>query len=142
MKKQIRRNVFETNSSSTHSLTIGNGNKEFPELNENGNIEISLSQYGWEKDEYYGLNDRVSYVFSYLYNHREGEEYSNIEYTELYNKLIEYIKEQTGANDIEFTGCDDYCYVDHGSEHMQMDFEWLIDFMFNSGGFFTTDNNN
>ena len=132
--KTIRNNVFETNSSSTHSLCIGCGEKEFPTLNKNGNVEIRLSTYGWEEDVYYDLEDRMSYVFSYLYDTREYHE-------DLFEELINYIKENTGANDVEFTDTE-WCYVDHGSEHMTLTFDWLIDFMFNKGGSFTTDNDN
>ena len=133
--KTIRNNVFETNSSSTHSLCIGVGEKEFPILDDQNNVVIHLSTYGWEIDSYYGLEDRMSYVFSYLYDSRKDY------YKELYDQLIDYIKENTGANDVEFTGTD-WCYVDHGSEHMTLTFQWLIDFMFNKGGNFTTDNDN
>lgn len=134
--KTIRRNTFETNSSSTHCLTVGSGEKEFPKLDNDGNLEIWLGEYGWEIDEYYALCDRISYVFSCLYDYKD----SNSSLNKLFNDLLDYIKNQTGANEIIFKATD--YYVDHGDEHLILDFDWLIDFMFNKGGYFTTDNDN
>lgn len=47
MKRQIRRNVFETNSSSVHSLVISNEGREPSEfkLNKDGEIEIDFGQF-------------------------------------------------------------------------------------------------
>ena len=129
--KTTREGVFETNSSSTHSLTIGTGSNEFPNLNENGDIIIYLSQYGWEIEEYHSLEDRMSYVFSYLYNDQD----------DLFDELIAYIKENTDAKEVIFENTE-WCYVDHGGEHMELNFDWLVDFMFNKGGYFETDNDN
>ena len=131
MGMTIRNNVFETNSSSTHSLHIGCGDKIFPKLDNDGNIVIYLDEYGWEFNEYYDLHDRMSYVFSYL---------CNSDVSDLLIDLIDYIKLQTGANEVIFKGS--HYYVDHGYEHLTLNFEWLIDFMFNDGSWFETGNDN
>ena len=54
-------------------------------------------------------------------------------------KLVNYLKEQTGCNDVILEGNG---YVDHGYEHIEYDFDWLVNFMFNLGGEIHTGNDN
>lgn len=58
--KTIRKNVFETNSSSTHSICIS---KKMPELPKE--ITFEAGQYGWENDEVF---DTASYLYTALFN--------------------------------------------------------------------------
>ena len=51
MKKQIRQGVFETNSSSTHSMCIHPGNKYVPNMSK---LKIETGEFGWEEETYYG----------------------------------------------------------------------------------------
>ena len=61
--KQIRKNVFETNSSSCHSLVISKddyGPKHIPAyLNFNADKD-----YGWERSRYSSTEDKVSYLYT------------------------------------------------------------------------------
>lgn len=64
--KQIRRNVFETNSSSTHCMVIrhnGIQKNEIP-IAEDGYIHVELSEFGWEVRNYYSQYDRLSYLIT------------------------------------------------------------------------------
>ena len=62
--KQIRHNVFETNSSSTHSMIIhhnGIQKNEIP-IGEDGYIHVKMNEFGWEVRNYYSQYDRLSYL--------------------------------------------------------------------------------
>ena len=65
--KQIRKNVFETNSSSCHSLVISKddyGPKHIPAyLNFNADED-----YGWERSCYSSTEDKVSYLYTAMLN--------------------------------------------------------------------------
>ena len=68
--KHIRHNLFETNSSSTHSLVIAPDmyyEKHFtPELNENGMIEVNV----WDQNSEhvaYGFYEKLAYMLSWMY---------------------------------------------------------------------------
>lgn len=55
--KVIRKNVFETNSSSTHSICISKADTtNFPKT-----IHFGFGEYGWENDEYY---DTENYLYT------------------------------------------------------------------------------
>lgn len=68
--KQVRNNIFETNSSSTHCLVI-NPSKDFEKhfnlvLNENSEIEVE----GWDQlSDYsaYGFYEKLAYMLSWMY---------------------------------------------------------------------------
>lgn len=47
MKMQIRKSVFETNSSSTHSICIS---KTKPKINHDVIVGFEIGEYGWEND--------------------------------------------------------------------------------------------
>jgi len=59
--KTIRKSVFETNSSSTHSICIS---KKMPEKLPK-EITFEAGQYGWEIDEVF---DTASYLYTALFN--------------------------------------------------------------------------
>ena len=67
MKTQTRLKAFETNSSSTHSISISPND---PALNTNINgkkiVNVYTGEYGWEEDSYYGFADNASYVATYI----------------------------------------------------------------------------
>ena len=57
--KQIRKNVFETNSSSTHSIAIPNKKfREYPNV-----IDFGFGDFGWETDE----QDPADYLYTAIY---------------------------------------------------------------------------
>ena len=69
----IRTNVFETNSSSSHSITIPYPlelNENEMEINEDGYIEVSLSQFcHWEHES---QMDRLAWLIQLLANEKLG----------------------------------------------------------------------
>ena len=69
MKKQIRNNVFETNSSSQHSLVISEDGLEPSEftLDENGYIHVGYGSFGKEYEIYTTQYDKLSYLITLCY---------------------------------------------------------------------------
>ena len=66
MKTQIRRSVFETNSSSTHSISIVREptNIHFPTT-----LEFNVGEFGWEWKIYSDYRSKASYLYTaILYN--------------------------------------------------------------------------
>lgn len=101
-KKLIRSNVYETNSSSSHSVSIADETKEFvldtiyPD--QNGVVTLTGGEYGWE---WFKTNDAM-----------EKANYA-VQSLGLTDTLKEVIMEQTGATDVVFKDNDGY--VDHDS---------------------------
>lgn len=92
--KSIRQNVFETNSSSTHSLTFtGSYNRKIYKLSENGYLEAGFDNYFSEctYDTYYTVEDKLRFLLtlisSFYYEKKYREYYDknkvwrHIEYT-------------------------------------------------------------
>lgn len=107
MKKLIRKGVFETNSSSSHSIAIASEDKEFvldtiyPD--QNGIVTINGDEYGWQWFKHNDASTKASYA---------AQQFMNNEY--MLDVLKEVIVEQTGATDVVFEGLDDG-YIDHDS---------------------------
>lgn len=107
MKKLIRKGVFETNSSSSHSIAIASEDKEFvldtiyPD--QNGTIIIRGDEFGWEWFKHNDAQTKATYA---------AQQFCNNEYA---LETLEYvIKEQTGAERVIFEGLNDG-YIDHDS---------------------------
>lgn len=107
MKKLIRKGVFETNSSSSHSIAIASEDKEFvldtiyPD--QHGTIIIRGDEYGWDWFKHNDAETKASYA---------AQQFAND--SDMLEKLEYVIKEQTGAERVIFEGLDDG-YVDHDS---------------------------
>lgn len=113
--KKIRKNVFETNSSSTHSISIARGDNsyltEIPSPKKDGKIYINSGEYGWEVCVYHNVQDKLSYAATYALNYADHH----------LDTLTEVIKEFTGAeeviydNGIKSDNWGDHGYIDHQS---------------------------
>jgi hypothetical protein len=107
MKQLIRKGVFETNSSSSHSIAIATEDKEFvldtiyPD--QNGIITIHGDEYGWEWFKHNDSQTKASYA---------AQSFANDDFQ--LDILKEVIIEQTGATDVVFEGLNDG-YIDHDS---------------------------
>lgn len=66
--KQIRQCVFETNSSSTHSITIRKRGLDpnYMRVYDDGYIHVELGEFGWECENYDMQSDKLSYVVTML----------------------------------------------------------------------------
>ncbi|MGL4210001.1 MAG: hypothetical protein ACRCRT_00500 [Cetobacterium somerae] len=119
MKTQIRRSVFESNSSSSHSLTWQGKPLDFNtqqvETDEDNNVVITLDEYGWEYGIHKGVNSKLSYLASMLYyvNDTVTSDLTEVEVGGLleFRPLYDWAKEK-GFNGLAIKGDG---YVDHQS---------------------------
>jgi hypothetical protein len=72
MKKVIRNNVFETNSSSMHSISFNGTNTiivpQYP-------LDFVCDEFGWEIEQYTDAQSKLSYVLTAVQYHVNRPEY-------------------------------------------------------------------
>lgn len=156
--KQIRQGVFETNSSSTHSVTISNAGDKYwmPKYLP----KIEFGEYGWEKRTYTDYTDKLSYVITMISSKYElwrglSDDSAKEEFlkTQHFLWLKDMVKDYCGL-DLEVRFMGDYYplgYIDHQSENT-LDAFWsdnedefkskMKEFIFNEKYAFETDNDN
>lgn len=136
---KIRENVFETNSSSTHSVAISLHDKEnlmysvLP-VNEDGKIIITDGEFGWGVDIFTNPSVKASYALTHCND--------NLEQQEL---LKEVISDQTGVDKENIIFDFNRGYIDHQSYGMLNDFfdrQNLKEFIFNPNYTLIIDNDN
>lgn len=64
MKIQIRCGVFETNSSSTHSIAISG--KELNNIPKT--LKFKFGKFGWNEDIFTDVYNKASYIWTYVFN--------------------------------------------------------------------------
>ena len=150
--KVTRHSVFETNSSSTHSISIDDTGvlDDLLPVNEDGICYVLADEYGWEVEDYNDAATKASYCL--VYAKTSGNDTCDC----LINMLTEAIKEVTGAKEVRYIpkdGEDDYYkwgYIDHQSHIGDGDAcgeafeskENLKQFIFNRRSSLHTDNDN
>lgn len=131
--KNIRKKVFETNSSSTHSISISadsDGMLESLFVDSEGVVTITGRDFGWEWKRYNDAKTKASYAAV-----DRGCD----------KMLEEVIKEHTGAKRVDFVGINN-CYIDHesvGTSHEAfVNKETLKNWLFNPKSWLFTGNDN
>ena len=116
--KNIRQNVFETNSSSTHSFSISSntdGIYQTLDVDDDGSITFVGGDFGWEFRKYNDAKTKCNYAAT-LYDQTKADPaiFENV------------VKEHTGAKKIIYNfGTDDSYYgIDHQSVHGN---DWMYD---------------
>lgn len=157
MKKTIRHSVFETNSSSVHSISL-----EGPESIENleclaSPIRIIPGEYGWSGPDVAGVIEKIAYLATMIMDYKyEWEEkthrfYSNNEKLEMLKNDPDWIKIQEVVRDrlgkeVEIVIPEGHnFYVDHQSCMPLIDFlgkRSLEDFLFDPSVVVEIDNDN
>lgn len=141
-KRLIREKVFETNSSSSHSISLGKDTgKQFlldtlyPD--QNGTITLTGGEFGLEWFKENDALEKANYAaVASMYNNSFRE------------TLIQVIKDQTGCEEVIFNFSDDYnspnwSYIDHESVGTcPTDYEGLKDFIFNKNSWLFGGNDN
>ena len=122
MLVNIRRGVFETNSSSSHSVTI-KGNEEWRGMenlpkNENNEVEVELGWYSWGPDELTTPSEKLSYLVTMIAEDHNYDE-DNFDFEKSYKELpeikqLESELKEYGYSGIVITDFSDYC-IDHQS---------------------------
>ena len=115
MPIKIRKSLFETNSSSTHSITIQERG-DFTSIKHDGLITLSGGEFGWEWERYTDPMIKANYcaVYAKQYGNQENEE-----------MLKEGMERQTGAQ-VEISAQHEeyekpyYSYIDHQSDSVAL----------------------
>lgn len=148
--KQIRKGVFESNSSSSHSLTIDCGNRETPKLESYSEYDdpttfiLKGDHFGWEVREYNDFDTKLRYAYTLANPHEWGFED---------NRPLEMLEEVLtdnvpGIEKFFYTDTPGYgYYVDHQSAYeMKCDIfackDDLDNFLFSKNSILRTDNDN
>lgn len=161
---KTRHGVFETNSSSTHSLTLSpimENMVESPVTDREiamGFVTIFSGEYGWEQDTFSSFHEKASYLYTDAMIGEEDKDENvdpNNEYYRNINlklKMIaDSIKEYTGLdvvfNKEEGSSYYPFGYIDHQS-HGECNQVWeegvdgVTRFLFSKNSSFETDNDN
>lgn len=120
MKRQIRNMVFETNSSSTHSIAIS---KKKPVVGKH--IRFGIGEFGWEND----CVDTADYLYTAILEQNEADELLGKLKEILNSHSIEYEFEEPNyetSSDGKYKWLSDG-YVDHSSETREFIFAVLDD---------------
>ena len=134
MKKIVRKGVFETNSSSSHSLSLARDDQEFvldtiyPD--QNGVINVTGQEFGWGWDKFNDATTKLAYAFQDSYG--------------MEDLIKRVVKEQTGAVEVNFDEADGY--IDHDGVGTTADIrggeEDMRNFIFNKNSWLFIGNDN
>ena len=159
---KIRENVFETNSSSCHSLVI-NDNTTYNTISCEDVLEIQGGEYGWGYEKLTSAIEKLNYVAVLLETLREKKNstyeaslkvWANENYDKCYENYTEVVINQTGTNKIKnlfkinWTNNGTYAYIDHQSCESVGDFDFLLnkqkikDLIFGKSSYIIIDNDN
>jgi hypothetical protein len=142
MNKKIRQGVFETNSSSTHSICIAKDVQ--PELPKS--LHFEFGEFGWEVDTLDSVHQKASYLYTGLHDNERKEDIEKM-MTTLRAKGIEVTKEDALYAEGE-KWARNGGYVDHSNElngfldAVLADEKALINFLFSPLSFILTGNDN
>lgn len=149
MKRQVRRMVFETNSSSTHSLSIV-GSEIFEYKNP---LHLYYGEFGWGYDLLNTPSEIASYALTMFARHSDS--YEEVQNREKVKWLLEAISSHTGYEQILPKPSNDgyypFGYVDHQSSDTLDDFDTgdeevfkqnMINLIFNPSTEIIIDNDN
>lgn len=91
MKRQIRRSVFETNSSSCHSISIkdkGIGTDALKVDRDTNKVYTKFGEFGWGYDEFIDAETKLSYLMTMLVcTHRDCLSIETLYETEDFKKI-------------------------------------------------------
>ena len=120
--KQTRHNIFETNSSSTHSVSLTNISSDIPNFEQlesyvdpaDHYIHIKFGEFGWGYDEYTDAYTKLQYLLNMIMDTHKGEfcHEGEVSIEDFYN-LDEFILlESTIADCVQ--NCKGFCIYDDG----------------------------
>lgn len=136
--KKIRNSIFETNSSSSHSITIDNTNNliDLSLVNDSGVIVIQSRYFGWEWESYNDAYTKAQYLIA------DGK----------LDLVLQAIRKRTlctVAIELESPEDDIICYKNFGIDHQSIGttseldtLEKVDNFIFNKNCYLRTGNDN
>ena len=142
--KVIRKGVFETNSSSSHSISISGEDDYYFAEEEINELVITYGEYGWGYEVLSTINDKLSYIVTMI-KEKYDEKYLDW--------LKDLVKEYLGAElKIEkLNGFYEKGYIDHQSHNILDEYflnnkeefkEKMKDLIFNNKYSIIIDNDN
>lgn len=162
--KSIRRSVFETNSSSTHSVSICDGDLIKPNIDNLGELNVSFGEYGWEYESYSYWESKVSYLLTMILETEANdidiksnswiEEFKELDGYKLLDKAIyDFLgihislenyktfdsRYRSNLGYIDHQSCEDYISM---SDFLNWNNVDITDFIFNENIEVITDNDN
>lgn len=155
----IRKGVFETNSSSSHSITVkkgGESDTRFFHVDDENRVVVMPDEYGWGYDVLTEPDQKLSYLVTMVME-RLSRDYSAIDdellhEDEDFKKIIECITTYTDYKDVILSDgtykSGGFFYIDHQSYYGSLD-EFLSDWgvtmnqlLFDTGVSIIIDNDN
>jgi hypothetical protein len=143
--KVVRNSVFETNSSSSHSLSLGSDDLNTQPFDnqdtERGYIEVGCGEYGWEIETYTSVYSKISYLITYV---DESTDCLSTDVDPRIGLIKQVIKDYSGLDSVFIYGTG---YIDHQSmdvpaEIIEGGYETIRQFLFSKDSYFETDNDN
>lgn len=145
-KIQIRQNVFETNSSSTHCISVVCEGADTVGT-DISYLEFELGEFGWEWEKYNTIHSKASYLWTAIVHSPERNYEIDAE------RIRRWLEEEGIEVSFDYTKCtwnDKYFegYVDHTEdlppfiEYVLESKEHLISFLFDSNSCICTGNDN
>lgn len=146
MKIQIRKGLFETNSSSVHSIVIGNNgediHKGLPTT-----LEFHGGDFGWEHEVYTDTDSKASYLYTSIVNCR-----SDIDVEDALERIKQILEKWNVKAVFEELDKNNnfrrFCYVDHAYNNLGLinelitNEDLLMNYLFSSGSSVETGNDN
>ena len=151
MKSQIRISVFETNSSSTHSICIKKDVSDYPD-----HVHFGRGEFGWEPEAYNDMWTKAEYLHEAILDNVD----SKVQYERIKSKIEEILSNKnitcTWDDRLEWNtykdGTEYECsfkgYIDHGRElndwieDLLNNFDLLYSFLFSDNSWVITGNDN
>lgn len=144
MKIQVRHGVFETNSSSTHSICIA---REVVQFDKSKTVRFGIGEFGWEFYTLRSTEDKASYLYTGILS---------LEYDDYLDELkdlldangIKYEFEEPKYREISHGKYLCHGYIDHGYglsgfiRAVLKDSNKLISYLFSDKSFILTGNDN
>lgn len=155
-KTNMRIGVFETNSSSTHSVCIPETFSDEDDMldvsipDEDGNIVLNGGEFDWDYEKHTDAYTKACYLAIYCKEYYSEDEING---QLLIDILISVIKEQTKCDNVIFNFSgeydkDNWSYIDHQSCE-DKDYHWMFNdketirnFIFNKESELIIDNDN
>jgi hypothetical protein len=139
----IRKGIFETNSSSTHSICVSKNNDyKIP-----SSLKFEVGEYGWQNEFLYDSEELASYLYTAIYEvyeNREIEDFKNYIYEVLgkHDCEAEFVEPEVGEWGLK-EGYIDHCYETKDFlEAVRHSEKRLLRFLFSPESFILLGNNN
>lgn len=143
---KIRKNTFETNSSSTHAIAI----PKKPNYKKQSHINFKWGEFGWEYVVYRDTTSKASYLYTML-RYFDGDYIPELNNMNVYiNKIKQYLDDENITYSFEKPSPDswDDGHVDHGADGLDViegilkNKDSFLTYLFDERAYVSTGNDN